>query len=225
MKLRTLLTILFGINVVVGAGYFLFILPMQQEARTVLNTVRGEVSGLQGKIASIKQDKEALEKSMPAYDELKDKGFFMDQDRFMIKRWLDDMQKKSDIASFSFSIADINDIQNPTATGINSRLINSRIKVEKIVSALDTNIYSFLQDIENSFPEHTRIQSFNIRRSAPVTEDALKKIASGEVVSFVNASIVFDWLTLVPKVVTQAPGTSPGSTVPAGIAPTGFRGR
>ncbi|MCK4945984.1 MAG: hypothetical protein KAI61_07825 [Alphaproteobacteria bacterium] len=201
-----------GINLLVASSYFLGLAPMRDEAQMHLNAVSAQISSLQNKIMNIQREVNSLKENQPKYQTLKDKGFFLVQDRFMIGRLLEEVRKKSQITSFSFTIENLKDVPNANAARMNYSLVSSRIKVEKIVSPLDSNVYIFLQLLADAFPEHTRFQNFEIKRTGEVTEAALSKIAMGKSVSFVDSSLTFDWMTLVPKV-TEKPATA------------GFRGR
>ena len=193
-----------GINLLVSSGYFLGLAPMRDEAQMQLNAVRGQISSLQNKIMNVQKEVNSLKENQPKYQKLKDKGFFLGQDRFMIERLLENVRKKSEITSFSFTVGNLKDVPNAKAASMNYKLVSSRIEVGNIMSPLDSNIYIFLQALADDFPQHTRIQSFDIRRTKEVTEAALSKIAIGKPVSFVDANLSFDWMTLVPKV-TEKP--------------------
>ena len=212
--LRRIILFLFflGINLLIASGYFFGLKPIQDEAQMQLNVVNSQISTMKNKIMNIQKEVDSLIKNQPKYQKLKDKGFFLNQDRFMIGRLLEEVRKKSKITSFSFTIGNLKEIPNRKADSMNYKLIKSHIKVGNIMSPLDINIYIFMQKLGDFFPEHTRLQNFNIKRTEEVTEASLSKIAMGQPVSFVNAQLSFDWITLIPKV-TEKPTAA------------GFRGR
>jgi hypothetical protein len=179
------------------------------------DSINGQISELHGKIDNVKQDVSFVNDNLPKYNELKDKGFFLPQDRFMIGRTMEDLRVKAGISNFAFSVADVEEIPNTDAASVNYKLINSRINVDKIVSPLDANIFVLAQEMAHVFPDYARIQNMNIRRSREVNEDALKDISAGKQVNFVDATLEFEWITMVPKPDAAAPGG----------APAGFRGR
>jgi hypothetical protein len=185
-----------------------------------LNTVNSQISGLRNNIANIKQDIIYVNDNLPKYKEFQSRGLFLDQDRFMAGRLLEDMRKKTDIPSFSFTIEDLKDIPNADAETVNYRLVSSRIRVERISAVFDNNVYVFLQEIAKSFPEHTRVQKFDLRRLTEVNEQTLKDITEGKQKGIIEANVVFDWMTMVKK--QQEQPVAPGGTQPP--AP-GFRGR
>jgi len=213
-KRMIFLACLLALNLSVLGIYFSSIGPMLDDVTSQRDSVRGQTAALREKINSIKKDMAFVNDNMSKYNDLKDKGFFLNQDRFMINRTMEDLRVKAGIPSFSFTIADIKDIPNVDAEAVNYRLIDSHIKVDTVVSPLDSNIYMLAQEIAHSFPSAVRLQDMNLTRASEVTEATLNDIAAGKLVNFVNATIEFDWITMVPKTADAA--------TPAG-APVGFR--
>jgi len=208
---------LLALNLLVVSGYLFKLDPMLQETQMQLNAVNGQISELSGKIANIKQEMAYLKENMPKYQELQDKGIFQNQDRFMIERVLENMRRAAALQGFSFMIEDAKDVPNADAAGVGYRLVNSRINVKISASPLDTGIYTLLQDIASSFSGHTHIKSFELKRIAEVKEQALNDLLNGKPVGFINADIVFDWMTMAPKAAAQP-------LAPAEGAAAGFRG-
>ena len=198
-------------------AYFFSVGPMLDDAVAQRDAINGQITELQGKISAIKKDMAFAKENLPKYNDLSDKGFFYQQDRFLINRRMEDLRRKEGIDSFSFSVADVAEIPNADAAAINYKLINSQIKIDRIVSPLDANIYMLVQDMAEVFPDYARVQSMDITRKLDVTEEALKNIKEQKPVNFVDANIEFDWITMVPKSVENAPA-------PDG-APAGFRGQ
>lgn len=194
-----LLGILLGINVLVVLLWFFALDPMREEAQTQLNAEEAKVRDLRNKIANTKQEVAYVKENLPAYQGLQDRGFFLDQDRFMIGRLLEDMRKKTELESFSFNIDDLTEIPNADAETAKQRLVKSHITIQKVASVFDSNIYAFLQDIAAVFPETTRIQKFDMKRVKEVNETSLNEIVEGKPVTFIDAGIEFDWITMVPK--------------------------
>ena len=215
LKRMIFLACMITLNLAVLCAYFFSIGPLLDEVTEQTDKVNAQIAELHGKISSIKQDMAFVKDNMPKYDELKNSGFFQAQDRFTISRIMEDLRVKAGISSFSFSVADVTEIPNADAAAVNFRLINSRIKVDKIVSPLDANIYVLAQEMTHVFPDFARMQDMHITRAAEVTEATLKDIANEKMVNFVNADLEFDWITMVPKPAETTAG--PGG------APTGFR--
>lgn len=197
--------ILLGINFLVFSVYLTTLAPMLEDAQRQLRAVDGQILDLRGKIATAKQETAFVKENLPKYRELQDKGLFLEQDRFMIDRLLQDMRSKAGIANFSFAVGDLTALPNADAESIGYTLASSRISIDKIISPLDNNIYVFLQNIKDAFPEYTRLQKFSIQRTAKVNEQLLNDLSDGKQVSAVGANIVFDWMTLASNASGQFP--------------------
>jgi hypothetical protein len=216
-KRFVILALLLGLNVAVVGAYFALLYPLLDPLQAQMNAVNAEINELRTKNASIKQDLAFLKDNLPKYDALKNGGFFMEPDRFLIGRKMEELRLKVGITSFGFTVDDAEEIPNADAAALGYRLISSHIKVERIISPFDMDTYTLLQEASSVFPEFVRIQKMEMRRSKEVTEGALKDISAGKPVSFVDAAAVFDWITMVPKPADQSPSV-PG-------APAGFRGQ
>ena len=207
VKRTLILAILLAINLAIASVFFLQIGPMRDDARTKLNAVDAEISDQSQKISNIKADLDTFNKTLPDFKVLENKGFTLSQDRFRMSRDLDDVRKKAELAGFSFTINDVKKIDNPDALAAHIQLIDSRIRIENVVSLLDLNIYDFVDLMEADFPAHLRVQAFNITRKDPLDSVALGHIAKKEPVSLISATMQFDWLTVVPKL--EQTGQSP----------------
>lgn len=208
VKRALLLAILLAINLAIAAVFFLQIGPMRDDAQHNLDLVNGQISEQSQKIANIKADLATFNKTLPDYQALQKKGFTLDQDRFRMSRDLDDVRQNAQLAGFSFTINDVKKIDNPDAQAANMQLIDSRIKIENVVSLLDLNFYDFVDAMQTDFPAHVRVQSFQIQRKDPLNGDTLLHIARKEPVNLISATAEFDWLTVVPK--EDQKGPAPG---------------
>lgn len=198
IKRALLLLALAGVNAVLAAAFFLVVEPMRGEADTKLRSVRNEISGLQAKIQNIKQDLIVFNETLPRYEALKNNGFYLPQDRFMIERHLNELREKSGLTGFSFNIAALQNVENNEATAANLKLIMSRIQVDNVTGNVDMDLYDFISRMNKDFPAHVRMQSFEVRRGVALNSSALQRLAKGEDVNLINGKAVFDWLTVVP---------------------------
>lgn len=196
LKRAITLGVLLAINLVVAAAFFLLLMPMKSDADQKLATITNEISDTQTKIQNIKIELQQIKETMPKYDALAGKGFFLNQDRFYISRTLEELKNRSQIGGFSFSIDDIKEIQSADAVAAKRRLVASRIKIDRVMSLLDVGFFDFMNVIESTFPSHVRIQSFAVRKQGLINEDALRRIASGEGSNLIQANLEMDWLTM-----------------------------
>lgn len=208
VKRTIILAILLAVNLAVAAVFFLQVDPMREDSVRKLSTVNGQIAEKSQKIANIKAELETYKTTLPKYEVLEKKGFTLNQDRFRMSRDLDSVRIRSALAGFSFTINDIKKIDNPDALAAQMQLIDSRIKIENVVSLLDLNFYDFIDLMQYQFPAHVRVQSFDVVRKDPLNSTALAHIAKGEPVNLISATAYFDWLTVVPKLETKT-GQSP----------------
>lgn len=216
-KRIVLLTCLAALNLSLFGLYFFSIGPMLTEVTAQRDGLNAQVAELVGKIDNIKSDVAFVKDNTENFNNLQAQGFFWTQDRLIINRSLEALRNKSGVSTFSFSVGDVTEIPNATAAEINHRLISSRIKVEKIGSATDANIYALAQNMKEGFPAAVRIQNLSLTRTRDVNEQALKDLAQGMPVNFIDATLEFDWITMVPK-------PAENTATPAG-EPAGFRGQ
>lgn len=210
VKRTLILAILLAINLAIAAVFFLQVDPMREDSVRKLATVNGQISEQSQKISNIKADLETFKTTLPKYQALEKKGFTLNQDRFRMSRDLDDVRLRSSLAGFSFTINDIKKIDNADALAAQMQLIDSRIKIENVVSLLDLNFYDFIDLMQWQFPAHVRVQSFDISRKDPLNPIALAHIARSEPVNLISATAYFDWLTIVPKLETKTGQSTPG---------------
>ncbi|TAL35553.1 MAG: hypothetical protein EPN97_07210 [Alphaproteobacteria bacterium] len=210
VKRTLILAILLAINLAVAAVFFLQVDPMREDSLRKLSTMNSQIAEQSQKIANIKADLETFKATLPKYELLEKKGFTLNQDRFRMSRDLDDVRMKSSLAGFSFTINDIRKIDNADALAAQMQLIDSRIKIENVVSLLDLNFYDFIDIMQWQFPAHVRVQSFDVMRKDPLNSVALGHIAKGEPVNLISATAFFDWLTIVPKLETKSGQSTPG---------------
>ncbi len=198
IKRLILLAILAGVNAAIAAAYFLWIGPMLTDAQNSLTAVAGEISQLQGKIQNTKAELADYKENLPKYEALKASGFMSGQDRFQISRDLDAVRQASELGGFSFNISDLRTLNSDEATTAQLKVLNSRITLDQVGALLDKNFYDFAERMGTSFPAHVRLQRLEIKRSQPLNNQTLQRIAQRENVPLLTASSIFDWMTVVP---------------------------
>lgn len=193
---RTLiLGIMLAINAVLAAVYFMWAAPETQGLNQQLNGLRAQISTLQTNIQNTKADMKFLQENITTYEQYIASGFFQEQDRFGMSRALEEIKTGARIQGFSFSVGDISEIQNPDAQAAEKRLLHSRVSIDNISAVTDINFFDLLTQIENNFPTHARVQSFELSRSGELTQDMLNQVAAGPF-SLISGQVVFDWLSL-----------------------------
>lgn len=203
-KRIAILTVLALVNAVLAASLFLYIEPMREKAAMRRQTVDREIRDLRSSISNIKTKIKSLEENQEAYDALKERGFFVVQDRFLAEKTLDGMRSWANLIGFSFSISPIKEIPNVAAEGIKYKVIQSRVVLERIRAYTDSDIYLFIQQISKKFPGQAQLVSVTFNRGAALDEKNLSKLVTDlrelrpPTISFVDAKIAFNWQTMLP---------------------------
>lgn len=208
LKRAMLLGILLAINILLGVAFATWAMPAKAEAEADLNRVKGEISGLQGKINTIKEDLRVLQADLPRYEALLARGFVQPQDRFVIGRSLEEVKNRTSLMGFSFSVGDIVTVPSNDAKLAGKRLISSRISISKVASLLDAHFFDFIQLLETDYPPHARINKFDIKKQTTVNAQMLQGLGQAPK-SLIDANLEVDWLTLDEIPQTPA-GTMPG---------------
>jgi hypothetical protein len=209
-----LLGVVLGLNLLMGVLYFLVLVPMRVDAESQLDAASRQISQLSNNVQNVKRELAAYPANYAQYQDLGKKGFFTGQDRFQAGRILDDLREKSGLLGYSYKLDAIRPLANKLADAANSNLIDSRITIDKISSPLDIGVYALIANLYSSFPQHVRLQKFEIRRLGEVNEASLAGLST-RTTGLIDATLVFDWLTVVPKAAESATGAQSGE----------FRGR
>ena len=202
--------ILLAMNLALAGVFAGWVMPMKMDAETQLQMRKNEVSSLQGRIQNIKMELQAMQENLPRYEALRARGFFSGQDRFDISRLLEANKEKSGVMGFSFVIGDLQTLQNTDAATAQRNLVNSRIKIDKVASLLDVGLFDLITVLENDYPSHVRIHSFNLRRAGQIDEAALRNLSQRQT-SLITADLTFDWLTLAPLPTVDTSAGLPGA--------------
>ncbi|MBU6475588.1 MAG: hypothetical protein KGL10_01000 [Alphaproteobacteria bacterium] len=213
LKRIVVLVFLVALNLMALGVYLFSVGPMLDGVQSQKDALSGAISGLHGRIAGVKADTAYMQENISKYTALQAEGFFLPENRFTVKDAMEKLRVAAGISNFAYSVGNVKDIPNKDAGAVHYKLIDSAIGVDHIVSPLDANIYLLVQDIDRSFPAFVRLQSMQIHRSRPVDAQSLKAIANGQPVSFVDATLAFEWIAMVPD--------KPASPAAAG----GFRGQ
>lgn len=198
------LAVLGLINAALAAALFLYVEPMREKAALRKQSVDREIRDLRSSIDNIKSKIKSLEENQDAYDALKARGFFVDQDRFLADKNFKSMMSWANLVGLSYNISALEEIQNPQADGIKYKLMQSKVEVQKIRAYTDSDIYNFIQQITKKFPGQTQLVSIVLRRGDELNQENLAKLAvnlrdpRAPSVAFVEADVAFNWRTMVP---------------------------
>jgi hypothetical protein len=201
-----------ALDAALAAAWLLVTLPAREQAELDLQAANGQVAKLSMDIQNVKKELADFPANHARYDALEKGGFLSSQDRFEAGRALDGMREKSGLLGYTYRIDALRAMADDAATAEGLDLVASRLTVEGLSSVLDTGVFSFLRMLPQSFPQHLRLERFEINRSRDVSEGVLKSLAV-KPEPLVSGSATFDWLAVVPH--EAAPNTGDA----------GFRGR
>lgn len=198
IKRTLILAILLAINLAIAGLYFFVIEPMRSGATVQLSSIEGEISGLQGKIQGVKRELADFKVNLPKYEELNAVGFFNAQDRFELMRNLDRVKDKAGLPGFPFDVTEIKEVSNSDAAASKSRLVYSRISIKELPTLVDGDFYAFVDTMQQTFPAHVRLSSFEIARVNQMDAQLISDIRAKKKHTAMSAKVTFDWLTIVP---------------------------
>lgn len=208
-----ILGLLAVINASLAAALFLYVEPMREKAALRKQTVDREIRDLRSSIDNIKSKIKSLEENQGAYDALKERGFFVDQDRFLADKTFKSMMSWANLVGLSYNISALQEIQDPRADSIKYKLMQSKVDVDKIRAYTDGDIYNFIQQVTKKFPGQTQLVSIVLKRGDELNQANLEKLAvslrdpKAPTVAFVEADISFNWRTMVPAKEEAPAGT------------------
>ena len=201
-----LLTVLIVANAVLAGGLYLYLMPRAETLQAQLQQLSGQVASKRSAAQTLGSEYGAIQDQKMFFGQLKDAGFFADQNRTMIRGRIGDIQKFSNVLSAKYSVAAATVEHTQAADDAGYVLLDSPITVE--VDALDdTDFYTFVYCLENAFPGHVTVDSLTVSRIQELTEPVLKQIGGGVSVPVVRGIVTVSWRTMVPA--TQVGGASP----------------
>lgn len=202
-----------AVNVAIGAVWLAAVQPLTSEIGHRQAAVNGAISQLMVDTGNIKAELKAFPENYKKYQEMQRRGFFLDQDRFVAGKLLDDMKEGMGLLEYSYRMEELQVKKSPLAAAAGGELLDSAIKVESVSSLLDGEVYGLLRRFGTAFPAQTRLVRFSISRNGEVGMEELKAIAEGNPPPLVTASFELQWITMVPREEEE------------GQAGGGFRGR
>ena len=197
VKRLLILLVLIIINLLLGGIIYMYVLPEKQRADQDLRSLRGQLSTVQRDLDKMHIEFEQLEKRQDRFDNIKDRGFFSDQDRGDAKKLLSSVQKQSKVISAIVSVKSGVIEDNIEAQKSNHKMLVSPVEIE-IKAFDDSDVYRYIDLAQKQFPGHLSLDEISIKRSREVTSALLRAIASGASPELVTASIKMSWRTMIP---------------------------
>ncbi|MBK6895189.1 MAG: hypothetical protein IPH06_01165 [Alphaproteobacteria bacterium] len=196
-KRLLLLAVLLGVNVLLAAATYFYLIPQESETEKRLRTLRGENQTKQADFDRMQIEFEQLGQQQDKFDALKEDGFFKTQVRSVARKLFRDIQLESRVVS---SVAAINPgiiEENEEAKKSNYKLLASPIGIT-VEAFDDADIYNYLFILEQKFPGHLSVDQMSMSRVTDISGPVLRSIATGQNPVLVKATIKMSWRTMIP---------------------------
>ncbi len=193
-----ILLVLIVFNAGIAAAFYMYVQPEQEDIDIELRRVQSTVSSVQGDLQKMEIEFEQLAEQQGRYDALKDDGFFSNQVRSEAKTLLTNIQQKSRVVSATASVRPGVVLDDEEAQKSMHRILASPIEI-KIEAFNDTNVYNYLEMVEDNFPGHVQVNKIVMKRKREVTPVILRAIGDGANVALVAAEIQLTWRTFIPE--------------------------
>lgn len=181
-----------------AAGSYLYVAPQSLKLQRDLNNVRGQIGTKRSETQRLASEFEQIQEQKTFFNNLRDAGFFSDQNRVVASRRLEEIQKFSRVLATRYQIDSAVQEANATAESIDHVVLDSRINVS-IDAIDDIDVMNFVYWVENALPGHVSVRNIKMTRNGDISEGKLRGIGQGQAVIMVQGQVDFNWRTMVPK--------------------------
>lgn len=204
------LSILLLVNLALGAGLYYILVPQKTKTQMELRVAKSAVASRRDQIQTMQTEYQQIQEQKDLFGDLEKARFFTIQDRIEARRMIESIQQESKVLSAKYSIGAAEVQENEKASAAGYVILHSPISLN--IEALDDiDIYSFVYWMENSFPGQVGVVAATLERKRDIDEVTLRQIGNGVPTVLVNATIDFDWNTMVPREnLPQQLGAQPG---------------
>lgn len=198
VKRVIIIAVLIGINALLGAVTYLYMIPQEEDTSRRLNALRSEIRTAQSDIQAIQVEFDQLGKQQDAFEELRETGFFKNQTRNQAKDLFEVIQENSGVIAAVASVKSGRIEENPDAQKAKHKILASEIDID-IKAYDDTHIYKYIALVQKNFIGHLSLNSVTMTRIAEVTPEALRVLTSGGKPELVSAKLNMTWRTMIPE--------------------------
>ncbi|HTK85680.1 MAG TPA: hypothetical protein VL625_11420 [Patescibacteria group bacterium] len=214
IKRIVILLVLIGINGIVGAVTYLYVMPHNDDLTRQLQTITANVTSKRKDTGKLEGEYNIIQKQKANFEDLRGAGFFSNQNRAVARQRITDIQKFSNVLSAKYDITAASIEKNPLAADSGDVVLNSPVNI-KVDALDDVDFYNFVYWVENGFPGLVSVKNIKVTRITDVNETTLRAIGSGIPVTLVNGEVSFEWRTMVPAKDVTITANPPGSSPPA----------
>lgn len=173
------------------------LLPKHTELTSEIARVQSERSKLQKEITELPIQHALLEETEKRYTILKDRGFFVNQDRIVARTRMDTVRAASKLHGISYKIEPQKKVENSTFTSTTDEVVLSEVSVE-MRGLTDAEALNFIERMQTEFSGLVVLKEVELKRENEVTPENLQKISKGESFDFITGKASFDWYSIIP---------------------------
>jgi hypothetical protein len=203
------LSSMLALNALLALGNYLYLVPVDQQRKSELASINGQISTVQTDINRMQVEFDQLNEQRSRFEDLRARGFISDQQRRQAEKVFEAIRKQSGVTSAKVIAQPAEVVDNEEAQKAGHKILSSLVSIELVT--LDTaDIYRYIYLLDKFFPGHVSIESMVYERKGEVTGSTLRAIASGENPDLVAATIEMKWRTMIPEASVIKPETIGG---------------
>lgn len=189
---------LIAINALFAAVVYMYLEPQLKKEERVLRAAKGKENQTRADISNLQLEFDQLEEQQDEFDRLKADGFFSNQSRRQVQQIFLDAEQKSGVVKATVNVKSGSVKEDEEAAKADHVILESPIDIT-LRSIDDTDVYFYLNYLEQNFPGHITITDLYMRRVANVSDTILRAIIDGAKPGMVEATISLNWQTMVER--------------------------
>lgn len=201
-KRFVLLVILAAICLGLAGIWQKVLLPQHQQLSAELTQVQSARNQLRTEINELPGKHAILEANENRYTTLRDRGFFLNQDRIEARARMIILRQEADIYGITYKIEPIEQLEDNSFVSETDQIVMSKIEVE-LRSVTDLEALDFVERMQQEFSGLVVLKELTLERADDaVSPENLQKLSKGEAVELVKGKASFDWYSIIPKAST-----------------------
>lgn len=189
---------LLAVNAMLAAILYLYLVPELTAVERLVRSEKAAESEVRADIASILDEFEQLENQQDAYEALREDGFFSNQSRRDAQAVFTAAKDYSGVTEANVTVRSGLVVENEDASKADQVLLESPVSIE-FKSVDDTDIYEYINYLEQAFPGYLSVEEFNITRNANISDTMLRAISTGATPPLVGGRLQLTWRTMVSR--------------------------
>ncbi|MGE4314492.1 MAG: hypothetical protein AB7E85_09535 [Pseudobdellovibrionaceae bacterium] len=190
--------LLLFLNVVLAGGTYMYMSDATLQASRELIQVRGAAETKRQEVLSLRTEFDKLQGRIRDFKRMQINGFFDDQNRIEGSNRVDQFRAKANLLNATLNIEPGEIVENQRLVETTHVFLQSPININ-IEAQDDLDVYTFMKLMETQFPGKIILKSFDIKRTGNISDVVLRSIATGTPVPLVQASVVYEWVSLPSK--------------------------